>query len=1061
MGSREATRRECGRRARFGRGKLFEALEARALFSAAVPTLVPTGVGFFPGIEYPGHAGVGNMETAVQPDGKIVVAGQFGVPGAADLTAQAMLVRFNADQTLDTDFGSGSFVMEPGVTRFSAVAVAPGGKIYAIGNLGAADSDGKVLMRFLPGGQLDASFGNRGSLAIGADTADFYQVAVSPQGEIVLTGVPVAVTPPGETPTPMPPISSGIVERLNGNGTPDQTFNHGRILEVAGIGTSVVQFMSGGKILLSGSVETSTSAGKQIGFSLVRLRADGTPDASFGSHGVVNTFFNNPEAGRSFLGFGEMTTSYVQSDGKIVMAGTGLLNEFLMVRYNADGSLDTSFGAGGIVRNDGLTDIANSIRPSAGGGYAVAGYSQNYSGVTYARLAKNGALVGVQSSPELFAGQAGYPTHFELLMAGAVEPDGTPVAFGLLSVSIDDNLPPDQTKNTIQMFAESFTPDSTSALPELPPVPPPPPGYQPVPPAHPVNPPAPQPVTPPNSIFGPDTGLGTAGAVRVDVAGKADGGMSIVSLAGGKILVAGNATLDNGTSVGMLLQLLADGSPDTSFGNGGMVMDTRFLKFTTVAADPGGGIVALGNTRAGTALTHFNADGSVESSFAGSGMAPITQANTYYSQLAFEPDGTILAAGYGIVGTGVPRFAFALGAWNADGSPDADFAGGGFENISFPGDVNIEFLGTVAKAMAVSNDGKILLGGFDFAEASATTGNLGFALTRLNANGAPDMAFGKNGQVVTFFQNAAPGPIAVDRGEIDAILVQGDGSVVVAGSSETQLLLARYTADGSLDQSFADHGIATVNNGVDGDGLLLRATPGGGYQVVTADALFSATFSQGGVLMGSASGTPGQGSVPHGLVSAFAGDGTLISTGTTGSGDAQDIVVAKFDMNAPPVVEPPVVSPLISPENGGGVVPLLNNESVVSSLPVAQALYDRPAVAATIRTVAKKARFKGPRSTRAGSTYRFKVTLAAPAGGAAVARASASQTMQVTDSAGVPQRAWLIRSVTSHDHKHVTLYFAANLPASSSAGSLNVNWSGQTLGTAHVAAARVKHKTQR
>ncbi|MDB5300147.1 MAG: hypothetical protein JWO87_1810, partial [Phycisphaerales bacterium] len=548
-----------------------------------------------------------------------------------------------------------------------------------------------------------------------------------------------------------------------------------------------------------------------------------------------------------------------------------------------------------------------------------------------------------------------------------------------------------------------------------------------------------------DSVFGPDRGFGSTGAVRVDVGGKADAAFSIVSLAGGKILVGGNATLDNGMSVGMLLQLLADGSPDTSFGNAGMVIDTRFLNIATVAVGPDGRIIALGNTRGGPALARFNADGSVDSAFAGSGLAPITQQNTYYSQLAFEPDGTILAAGYSMVGVGVPHFAFALGAWNADGSPDAAFAGGGFENISFPGDQGVA-MGDIAKAMAVTKDGKILLGGSDFAQTGATHANIGFALTRLNPNGTPDATFGTAGQVVTFFHNATPGPISVDRGEIDALLVQDDGSIVVAGSGGTQLLLARYAADGSLDPSFADHGIETVNNGVGGDNLLLHATQGGGYQVVTADTLYSATFNHGGALVGSASGTPGQGTVPQGLISAFAGDGALISAGATGSGDGQDIVVAKFDMNAPPVVEP--TTPPLN----------IDGNNVVSSLPVAKQLYEQPAAVAAIRSTAKKARLKGPRSARAGSTYRFKVTFPTSPVGGALPQGSAAQTMYVTDASGVSRQARLIRAVTSRDHKHVTLYFAADLPAASSPGSMSVTWSGQRLGAVHVAARHVKSK---
>src|SRR5262249_57196261 len=101
-----------------------------------------------------------------------------------------------------------------------------------------------------------------------------------------------------------------------------------------------VALQADGKILVGGSANSD--------FALARYNSDGSPDTSFGSGGVVTT-----DLGRR--GVDEGFDVAVQSDGKIVMVGrsngpTGY--DFGVVRYNADGSLDSGFGTGGIVPTD-------------------------------------------------------------------------------------------------------------------------------------------------------------------------------------------------------------------------------------------------------------------------------------------------------------------------------------------------------------------------------------------------------------------------------------------------------------------------------------------------------------------------------------------------------------------------------------------------------------------------------------------------------------------------------------------------------------------------------------
>ena len=92
-----------------------------------------------------------------------------------------------------------------------------------------------------------------------------------------------------------------------------------------------------GKILLVGN--SSDSNTRRAFFSIARYRPDGSPDATFGSDGLVR----GPDGGANSVA--------LQADGRIVVAGTEPENYAVkIVRLNADGSLDSSFGSNGSVR---------------------------------------------------------------------------------------------------------------------------------------------------------------------------------------------------------------------------------------------------------------------------------------------------------------------------------------------------------------------------------------------------------------------------------------------------------------------------------------------------------------------------------------------------------------------------------------------------------------------------------------------------------------------------------------------------------------------------------------
>src|SRR5262249_4991667 len=123
-----------------------------------------------------------------------------------------------------------------------------------------------------------------------------------------------------------------------------------------------------GKILVAGSAYSPTPSNARR-FALARYNADGSPDAAFGAGGAVATSF----AG---AGIAEAFAIAVQADSKIVAAGavtffpsnapTRLNVAF--IRYNSDGSLDSTFGSGGVVNRPAPTVIADAffVQPNGG-----------------------------------------------------------------------------------------------------------------------------------------------------------------------------------------------------------------------------------------------------------------------------------------------------------------------------------------------------------------------------------------------------------------------------------------------------------------------------------------------------------------------------------------------------------------------------------------------------------------------------------------------------------------------------------------------------------------------
>lgn len=293
---------------------------------------------------------------ALQPDGKTVVAGGRGPLGFA-------LQRYNSDGSLDVTFGSAGTV----TTRIlgfedvaNAIAIQPNGKIVAVGFADTThvfrQKPDFAIARYKRDGTLDSTFGIGGKVTTDflgfADIAN--SVAVQPDGKIIAVGsMRLNAFEPG--------VEQFSVARYNIDGALDSTFGVGGKVRPFFFGgfdqANAVALLPNGEIIVAGFA-TNNHLPSISDFAMTRLNRDGSIDASFGSSGKVATDFSSEFDSANSIG--------VQPDGKIVLVGVvskgrfAEATDFAVARYNADGSLDESFGSGGKVTTDffGLSNIA-------------------------------------------------------------------------------------------------------------------------------------------------------------------------------------------------------------------------------------------------------------------------------------------------------------------------------------------------------------------------------------------------------------------------------------------------------------------------------------------------------------------------------------------------------------------------------------------------------------------------------------------------------------------------------------------------------------------------------
>jgi len=499
-----------------------------------------------------------------------------------------------------------------------------------------------------------------------------------------------------------------------------------------------------GKIIVGGTFRTSNGVIKP---HLTRLNADGTNDGTF------NTGGSGPNNG--------VWDAVILPDGKILVGGlfstyngtaTGAL-----VRLNSDGTLDTTFNAGGA----GANFVQTIVRQSDG--KILIGNVDSYNGTTVNDLARLNADGSLDTT---FVSRFPNGTFVEGL---SVDPDGKILVGGFFtsydSVSVPQSLIKlnvDGTRDATFNSGGSGVSGSVYAIARQ---------------------------TDGKYVIGGSFGTynatGRFGIARVNADGSLDTSFVLPALTqstgdfveiqtDGKILVAGGFQL--GTTMTGFMRLNTNGSLDNSFqlltadnagyhsaiGADGKIILTGF--FTLINNEQRGGVVRL------------NADGSLDNSFNAS-LSDLA----IVSRLVQQTDGKILAAGlYLKANTAISRD---LARYNLDGSLDPSF------NVGTGPAPGTSFTNSI-EALAVQTNGKILIGG----TFNSYNGTLRAGLARLNADGSLDTAFDPS-FIFRFVGNT-----------IYDIIPLSDGKIIVGGSiadsASTRKFLYRLNTDGTVDTTF-------------------------------------------------------------------------------------------------------------------------------------------------------------------------------------------------------------------------------------------------------------------
>lgn len=569
---------------------------------------------------------------------------------------------------------------------------------------------------------------------------------------------------------------------------------------------NAVAAQSDGKTVIAGSVKEGTSYKPTI----IRYLANGNPDASFGNNGIDT--FTVSKLLSSAYSYISLAAAAIQADGKILAAGTaGYLSgtffqsDVFIMRLDADGKIDSSFGTNGhtitnIITGSGLSvDDAFDIKIQADGKIVLAGQSYDYTQhrMLAIRYNSNGLLdnsfsggavlttigtsddeafgLTIQGDGKIILAGESYKSggfSYRVALARLLSNGVADNSFGINGIVVTNlSAGADVAKDvTVQQDGKIVIAGSV-----------------------------------PNSISSQtdmlcmrylangniDSSFGNTGKVYIDVSGKNDYANAVFIQSNGKILLGGNALNTDSANVYCTARLNADGSKDNLYGTGG-IQTMSFFNQGDIASGmdvfSNGRFIQAGQSIAGASffisMVKYKANGQADSSFAADGknFTGIGSSDDIaYKMIKLPWDNSLLLAG-------TSNGYWVMAKFNRKSlKPDSSFGINGIVSTIYhhPNDPGAE------PDIAVDGKaGKIYLAG--------DAGKGGVTIARFDKKGNIDKTFGNKGETIY--------PLTIYYG---GLAVQGDGKIVIAGLRQIGpggYLAARLNTNGSTDISFGTNG---------------------------------------------------------------------------------------------------------------------------------------------------------------------------------------------------------------------------------------------------------------
>ncbi len=582
--------------------------------------------------------------------------------------------------------------------------------------------------------------------------------------------------------------------RYNANHSLDLNYGYNGQADAWGVRTQV-RVMADGKAMATENIYRWIENPAHLFYRdvvLARYNADGTTDTTFGAAGRSATFDATSAGGEQRL-----NTFAVLPSGKFIAAGyaatTGGNSLLLLVRYNADGSLDGTFGTGGVVKFSLLPGASfqeiRSIDVDTAGNMVVAGIVESNRGF-WQRLDANGAILaqGQNYAPAPGECNAVKWTGVRWLIGCGIQVNGTGRRAYLIGT--------DALGGTDVSFNSTFTTmgsdqDAWRGIA----------------------------VAADGKIYA--TGVGGAG--RLAIAAFESNGAPITAFGTSGVYLMPETDYTNGAGIAAnATEVVATGRRYIAAGLADHDMPIVRLARTTgvrssvtyvkrTSSSNGGGLIALpdgkllaGGTSGVDGTPHFDVvrlmpNGFPDSAWGGVGYTTLAVPHMDFlvgvRDMSLQSDGKVLVTGdlegwfNGQMRIGAARFSSA--------GPDTGFnATGPIPGIGYAVSGGNVYFPNFSRAVRVQADGKVVAAGSGL----SNTGIRQIAVSRLNTDGTVDMGYGTSGVARTDLATAVTGR---------SMDLMPDGSAVAIGDSGGTIKVVRFTGAGVLDPAFGTAGVFT------------------------------------------------------------------------------------------------------------------------------------------------------------------------------------------------------------------------------------------------------------